>query len=143
MKAELRYLGAGLKFEGTTESKLTQKMDDVTGDVTPIGPTPLELLLQALAGCSGMDVVMILNKMRRTIIDLHISVDADRRDEYPRIFTAIRLHFQLTSPDATKTELERAVILSQDKYCSVAGMLRPTVMISHSTELKRPEDRVA
>lgn len=142
MKAELRYLGTDMKFAGTTESKLTQKIDDTTGGVTPIGPTPLELLLQAVAGCSGMDVVMILNKMRRTIIDLHISIDADRRDEYPRIFTAIRLHYQLTSPDATKTELEKAVSLSQEKYCSVMGMLRPTVMISHSTELKHPEDKI-
>jgi putative redox protein len=137
VKAEVNYSGKGLQFEGVTQSGQRQKIDDATETREPIGPSPMELILQAAAGCSGMDVVMILNKMRRTITDLRIKVEAERRDEYPRIFTKIHLHFKLTSPDATEGELERAVKLSQEKYCSVAGMLRSTVNLTHSVELRR------
>jgi len=135
--AEVNYLGRGLQFEGVTQSGQIQKIDDPTETDEPIGPSPMELVLQAAAGCTGMDVVLILNKMRRTISDLHILVEADRREEYPRIFTRIHLIFKLTSPDATEAEVEKAIKLSQEKYCSVAGMLRPTVNMTYAFEIKR------
>jgi len=137
MKAELRYLGKGLKFEGTAESKQIVRQDDAKNVPDPIGASPMELVLQAAAGCTAMDVVSILNKQRRTITDFRVSVDSERREEHPRIFTKIHLHFQLTSPDATEAELEKAIKLSQEKYCSVAGMLRPTVQMSHDWQLLR------
>jgi putative redox protein len=137
MRAELRYVGKGLQFEGVTESKFTQRMDDTKNGNERIGPSPVELVLQSLVGCSAMDVVSILEKMRRTISDLRISVDAERREEYPRVFTKIHLTYILTSPDVNKNEFERAVKLSQDKYCSVAGMLRPMVNITYSIVLQR------
>ena len=138
MKAELRYLGKSLQFQGTTESKLRQLIDDVKNEPNPIGPSPMELVLQAAAGCTAMDVVSILNKMRRQITDLRVMVDSERRDQHPRIFTKIHLFFLLSSPDATEAELEKAVQLSQEKYCSVAGMLRSTVNMTYSWELRRP-----
>jgi len=138
MRAELRYLGEGLKFEGTTESGQMQRIDDAKNEAAPFGPSPLELLLQSAAACTAMDVVSILGKMRRNTTGLQVSVAADRRAEHPRIFTKIHLHFQLTSADATEAELEKAIALSQEKYCSVAGMLRPTVTLSHSWKLHRP-----
>lgn len=138
MKAEVNYLRKGLQFEGVTQSGQIQTIDDPTETNEPIGPSPMELILQAAAGCTAMDVVLILNKMRRTISDLRILVEANRREEYPRIFTRIHLIFQLTSPDATEAELEKAVKLSQEKYCSVAGMLQPTVKMTYSLELTQP-----
>ena len=138
MKAELNYLGKGLQFEGVTQSGQIQKIDDPTETGEPIGPSPMELVLQAAAGCTGMDVVLILNKMRRTISDLRILVESDRREEYPRIFTRIHLIFKLTSLDATEAEVEKAIKLSQEKYCSVAGMLRPAVNMTYALQLKRP-----
>jgi putative redox protein len=138
VKAEVNYLGKGLQFEGVTQSGQIQKIDDPTETGEPVGPSPMELVLQAAAGCTAMDVVLILNKMRRTISDLRIWVEADRREEYPRIFTGIHLIFQLTSPDVTEGELEKAIKLSQEKYCSVAGMLRPVVNMTYALELKRP-----
>lgn len=140
MKAKVRYLGSGLQFEGTTENGITQKFDDPTETNQPIGPSPVQLVLQAAATCTAMDVVIILKKMRRTIVDLHIDADAARREEYPRIFTKIHLTFLLTSPDATEAELEKAVKLSHEKYCSIAGMLQPTVQITHSLKLRRTNE---
>ncbi len=138
MKAELVYLNHGLQFQGTTESGQIVKQDDAKNVPDPIGASPMEMVLQAAAGCTAMDVVSILKKMRRTISSLRVLVDSIRRDEHPRIFTNIHLRFELTSPDALETELEKAVQLSQEKYCSVAGMLRPTVKMTHDWQLSRP-----
>ncbi|MDJ0841855.1 MAG: OsmC family protein [Acidobacteriota bacterium] len=101
------------------------------------GQSPMELLLSAISGCASVDVVEIMKKKRRTVNGLTIETGADRRDEpWPRIFTAIRLHFILHSPDAKEKELEQAVTLSIDKYCSVAGMLRESADISYTWEIK-------
>ena len=98
--------------------------------------SPMELLLSAVSGCASVDVIEIIKKKRRTVNGLSITVGADRREEpWPRIFTAIRLHFVLDSPDATEKELGQAVSLSMDKYCSVAGMLREAATIDYTWEV--------
>jgi putative redox protein len=102
-----------------------------------LGPSPVELVLQALGGCTAMDIVSILQKMRRTIRSLTLDLEAERREEYPRIFTQIHLLYTLVSPDVTEHELERAIQLSEEKYCSVSGMLRATVKMTTSYELRQ------
>lgn len=91
------------------------------------GPSPVESVPAALAACTGMDIVMILRKMRKTLESLRIDVDWVRRDEEPRILTRIDLEFHVDGPDLDERSVHRAVELSQEKYCSVAAMLRPTV----------------
>jgi len=93
------------------------------------GPSPMEATQGALAACTGMDVVSILEKMRKTIRSFRIEVEVVRRDEHPRIYTDVTLVYHLDGPDLDQPSVERAVELSQDKYCSVAAMLRPTVHI--------------
>jgi len=137
MNAQLRWLGPDMQLEGKTESGQIVKLDSTPDKAAGIGPSPVELVLQALGGCTTMDIVSILQKMRRTITALTLDINADRREEYPRIFTHIQIHFKLVSPDATATELERAIRLSEEKYCSVSGMLRPTVKITTSFELRK------
>jgi len=137
MTAQLRWLGPNMQLEGTTASGQIVKLDSTSDKAAAIGPSPLELVLQALGGCTTMDIVSILQKMRRTITSLTLDISADRRDEYPRIFTQIRLLYKLVSPDTTENELARAIKLSEEKYCSVSGMLRPTVKITTSHELRR------
>jgi len=134
MTAQLRWLGPDMQLEGTTASGQIVKLDSTPDNAAAIGPSPLELVLQALGGCTTMDIVSILQKMRRTITSLTIDISADRRDEYPRIFTQIHLLYKLVSPDITENELVRAIKLSEEKYCSVSGMLRPTVKITTSYE---------
>ncbi|MDZ7289262.1 MAG: OsmC family protein [candidate division KSB1 bacterium] len=137
MKAHLRWLGPELQFEGTTESAKTIKLDSTRNTATAIGPSPMELVLQALGGCTAMDVVSILQKMRRTIISFDVEIEAERREEYPKIYTHIHIFYKLRSPDTTENDLERAIRLSDEKYCSVAAMLRPTAKITSSFELRR------
>jgi putative redox protein len=137
MKAQLRWLGRNMQFEGTTESGQTVKLDSTKDKAAAFGPSPVVLVLNALGGCRAMDIVSILQKMRRTITSLTLEIEGERREEYPRIFTHIHIFYKLISPDATEQELERAIRLSEEKYCSVSGMLRPAVKITTNHELRR------
>lgn len=85
------------------------------------GPSPKPLLLSSLAGCTGMDVVSLLNKMHVDYSDFNIEVEADLGDEHPRMYTEIRLTYFIKTEE--KDKMEKAVNLSKDKYCGVSAML--------------------
>ena len=87
------------------------------------GQSPTELLLSALSACASVDLVQMLKKRKKTVNGLRVTADGTRRDEHPRGFTEIKLHFVLDSPDATQEEFERLGHLAATKYCSVAGTL--------------------
>lgn len=99
------------------------------------GPSPVEVIQAAVAGCTGMDVVMILKKMRKGIESFSIEIDPTRRDEQPRIYTHLQVTYHLSGPDLDASSVTRAVALSQDKYCSVTAMLQPTVKFSRRINL--------
>ena len=86
--------------------------------------SPMEVLLESAAACTALDIVPILRKQRRTITDFTIDLTAEQAEETPRVFTKIVMDIRLTSPDATLAELERAIALSQEKYCTVSIMLK-------------------
>ncbi len=100
-----------------------------------LGARPMELLLAALGGCSGIDVVSILGKQRQTIHDLTVTVDGERTAGEPAVFASIRVHFSLRGPTDERA-VARAVALSMDKYCSVARVLEPTATISYDHTLE-------
>lgn len=101
------------------------------------GIRPLQVFLCGLAGCAGMDVVSILEKKRQDFSDVRIEVEADQRtDDYPRIYTAIRLHFIVTGRGVAEKAVGRAIELSHEKYCSVAGMLGPQTTMVTSFEIR-------
>lgn len=85
--------------------------------------SPTELVLSALAGCASVDLVQMLKKRKRTVNNLTVEAEGVRRDEHPRGFTNITLHFILDSPDAKQEEFEKLGHLAATKYCSVAGTL--------------------
>jgi putative redox protein len=95
------------------------------------GPSPMEAVEGAVAACTGMDVVSVLQKMRKDLHSLRIEVEVERRDEHPRIFTSMVLVYYLEGSDLDEASAHRAVQLSQEKYCSVAAMLRPTVHLAY------------
>ena len=95
-----------------------------------LGPRPKALLLSGLGGCTAMDVVSILEKMRVKLDGLEVQVSAETRDEHPRIFTGIHVRYIFKGKDLPMDKLERAVKLSEDTYCGVSAMLRPTVPIT-------------
>ncbi len=94
------------------------------------GQSPTELLLSAVAGCSAVDVAIILQKRKKTIDNFIIETTGTRRDETPRKFTSIHCKYTITSPDINEDELSKAVALSMEKYCSVAASLNSTITFS-------------
>jgi len=98
---------------------------------TGAGPAPMETVLLALAGCTGMDVVAILQRMRAPLEELRIEVEAERAAEHPRVFTSIRLRYHLNGEGLKPAQVLRAVTLSQERYCSVSAMLRASARVSY------------
>ena len=88
------------------------------------GPSPKGLLLSALGGCTGMDVVSILRKMKVTEYELKIDVSGELTDEHPKIYHTITVEFKFMGNDLPKSKLRKAVELSETKYCGVSEMLR-------------------
>jgi len=98
------------------------------------GLRPMQALLASLAGCSALDVLLILQKQHHLVTRLDIEVDGTRADAVPAVFTKIHLHY-VAAGDMPLQKLERAVALSSEKYCSVSHMLRHTVEITTSCAL--------
>ncbi|MCG9880152.1 MAG: OsmC family protein [Bacteroidia bacterium] len=119
-KTNTRFVG---KMEFDTEINGHHITLDTTeaGGGENNGPSPKPLLLSSLAGCTGMDVVSLLNKMHVSYSDVNIEVEADLGDEHPRMYTEIRLTYFIKTED--KDKMEKAVNLSKDKYCGVSAML--------------------
>ncbi|MDR7484358.1 MAG: OsmC family protein [Armatimonadota bacterium] len=125
-----------MRFDGAASSGGTLVMDArPEHGGTGAGPSPLETVLMAMAGCTGMDVVSILQKMRAPLKHLTITVDGERAAEHPRVFTSIRIRYEASGAGLTREQVERAVILSLEKYCSVTAMLRQTAEITHEIVL--------
>ena len=98
------------------------------------GPSPKKLLLASLAGCTGMDVVSLLKKMRVEITGFDIEIEADLTEEHPKVFSEIRMIYRFHGTDLNQAKVEKAVNLSQERYCGVSEMLRKNSPISYSIE---------
>lgn len=94
------------------------------------GPRPKALLLSGLAGCTGMDVASILRKMQMPFDSLELEVEAESGDEHPRVYTDITVRYILKGSDLDRSKVEKAVKLSQTKYCGVTAMLEKTAKIT-------------
>ncbi len=99
------------------------------------GMRPMQVLLAALGGCSGIDVINILKKSRVDFDTLDVEIDGDRRPGEPSPFEHIRLRFTVRGRSVEKAKLDRAVKLSLEKYCSVAASLDPKIRIETVTEV--------
>ncbi|MBZ9611171.1 OsmC family protein [Rheinheimera maricola] len=99
-------------------------------------PSPMEMVLMAAGACSSVDVVSILKKARQQVLNCEVQLSAERADSVPKVFTKLHLHFEVTGTNLSEKQVERAVQLSADKYCSVSIMLSGSVTISHSFSVK-------
>lgn len=95
------------------------------------GVKPKGLTLVSLAGCTAMDVISILRKMRIEPDDFTIDVEADTSDEHPKVYTAIKLTYRLKGQNIQRDKVEKAVSLSQEKYCGVSAMLKKAAPIDY------------
>lgn len=103
------------------------------------GPRPKELLLVALGGCTGMDVVSVLNKMRAPYDRFEVHTEAGESDTHPRVLTDIRVVYRLWGPQPTLEKLLRAVDLSWTKYCGVTNMLNKATQVTYTVEFNGAE----
>jgi putative redox protein len=96
---------------------------------------PMEMVLLGLGGCTGFDVVQILQKARQDVTECVVELSAERADSPPAVFTRIHVHFVITGRDLSTKQVERAIKLSAEKYCSVSIMLGKTAEITHDHEI--------
>ncbi|WP_138432620.1 OsmC family protein [Winogradskyella algicola] len=115
----------GLTFESDNPSGKTVKMDtDIEGQPERFGLSPKAMMLSSLAGCSGLDVISILNKMNEEIDDFKIEVSGELTDEHPKYYHSVQVDYHFYGSDLNKKKCERAVNLSVEKYCGVMEMFR-------------------
>ncbi len=100
------------------------------------GPTPKPLVLASLAGCTGIDVVSILNKMRVEFDHFSISVTAHQTEDHPKIYDKIFVTYTFKGQDLPMDKLEKAVKLSEEKYCGVSAMLKKAGLIEYEIKIE-------
>jgi putative redox protein len=111
----------------------------VGGDAEGPGAKPSDLLPLGLAACTAYDVVIILHKQRQDLRGLAVELTSEQETDSPFAFASINMHFVLTGV-IDERKAARAIALSEDKYCSVAATIRPTVELTHSFEIRDPAD---
>ncbi len=139
MEAKAVWEG-GLVFTGSADSGFTIRMDskkDVGG--TDSGVTPVELMAISVAGCTAMDVISILQKKRQQVTAFEVQVHARRAEEHPRKILKMSIDYVITGVDIDPAAVERAVQLSEDKYCSSIATLRGNVEFDRKIVIKSPE----
>lgn len=122
----------GLVFSGAVPDKSAITIDGDGGE----GPSPMDTLLIAMAGCTGSDVVVVLKKKRIDLKGLRIEIRGERRDEEPRRYTKIDLVYHVTAPGASEQAVRHAIDLSLGKYCSVTHSLNPDIPIRYELVLQ-------
>ena len=100
-----------------------------------MGIRPMEMLLIGMAGCTTVDVVSTLKKMREKIDDCFAEINAERADDHPKVFTNIHIHFVVKGADLKPAKVEKAISLSADKYCSASIMMAKTAHVTHDFEI--------
>lgn len=131
-KASIQYGGDDF-FIATTPSNHSVIID--TKGERKSASTPLELLLVSVAACTAVDVVSILEKKRQKISAYKVEITGTRREEHPRAFTAFHIHHLVYGQNILAQAVEKAIELSDTKYCSVAATVRPTAKITTSFEI--------
>ncbi len=136
MKARIKWL-ENVAFVAESESGHAMVMDGAAeGGGRNLGPRPMETLLMGAGGCTAYDVVHILKKSRADVTDCVLEIDAERATEDPKVFTRIHFHFVVTGKALKPAQVERAVHLSAEKYCSASIMLSKSVAITHDFEVR-------
>lgn len=122
-------LQAGMHFRAASGAGQLVDMDEMGGNA---GPSPMEMVLMGLAGCSAMDVISILRKKRQPVQAMEVNASGQRRDEFPRVFTSITLEYIVYGDGIDPQAVARAIDLSATTYCPVWAMLGKTAEITSS-----------
>lgn len=136
MKVNVKWID-GVSFVGESETGHAVVLDGAPENGgRNIGMRPMEMLLIGMGACTSFDVVTILKKSRQPIANCVAEISAERADTIPKVFTKIHVHFVVTGNDLNASQVERAVKLSAEKYCSASIMLSKACEITHDFEIK-------
>jgi putative redox protein len=136
MKARV-HLTEGIAFvaeSGSGHALIVDASPDVGG--RNLGPRPMELVLMGTGACTAIDVMLILRKARQPVTGCVVELDAERADTDPKVFTKIHFHFVVTGSGLAAAQVERAIRLSRDKYCSATAMLAKTAAVTSDFEIR-------
>ena len=133
--ASVRWV-EGMTFETFTESGHKGMIDSVPKEgQTSKGPTPMELVLVAVAGCTGMDIIDILRKKRLNVTGLEVKVEGTRAETFPMVYTKLDVVYIVRGKDIPPSAVEQAIQLSEEKYCSVGIMIGKAAPIKSRYEI--------
>jgi putative redox protein len=136
MKARVQLV-EGITFiaeSGSGHAVVVDAAPDVGG--RNLGPRPMELVLMGTGACSAIDVVHILRKARQAVSGCVVDVASERAPEDPKVFTKIHMHYVVTGKGLAATQVERAIKLSKEKYCSATIMLAHTAHVTFDYEIR-------
>jgi len=134
-KAIVRQL-QGITLAGKSDSNHWVMMDgSPTFGGSAAAPSPKELVLMGLGGCTASDVISILNKKRAPVRTVEIRLTAQVCDGHPQVFTEVHIEYVVFGDGVNEADVARAVELSSTKYCSVSAMLSPAMKITHSHKI--------
>ena len=127
---------SGMSFRAQTGSGHMVAMDGAPeGGGHNLAPRPMEMVLIGTGGCAAYDVVLILKRGREDVRGCDVTLQAERAETDPKVFTKINFHFVVTGRNLKQAAVERAVQLSHDKYCSASAMLAKTAEMTHTIEI--------
>lgn len=137
MECKVSWNGpSGMSFLAQTGSGHLVTMDGAPdGGGHNLAPRPMEMVLLGTGGCTAYDVVLILKRGRQDVRGCEVTLNAERAETDPKVFTKVNFHFTLRGKGLTAAAVERAVSLSHDKYCSASIMMAKTAEITHSFEI--------
>lgn len=128
----------GMSFESEVQGhKIVIDADAEVGGENK-GPRPKPLLLTAIAGCTGMDISALLKKMRAEVQGFKLEVIAENTDEHPKHYSAIHIKYIIIDPSPQKDKIEKAVTISQERYCGVSYMLSKAAKVTWEIEYRLP-----
>ena len=136
MKARVKLV-EGMTFvaeSGSGHAVVVDSSPDVGG--RNLGARPMELVLMGTGACSAIDVIHFLRRARLSVTDRVVELDAERATEDPKVFTRIRFHYVITGKGLPATQVERAIKLSKDKYCSASAMMAMTAALEWDYEIR-------
>lgn len=135
LSVSLKLINDKVLFEGRARDIKPIVMDYHPPVGDDLGYTGLEVLMISLAGCSATAIVPVLRKMKTTVNGFFVAVNGIRKDTHPTVLTEINLKFTLTSPDAVRENVEKAIKLAEETYCPVWAMLKGNTVITSEFEI--------
>ena len=119
----------GFEMDLNGHNFITDAAEKIGGN--NLGPRPKQLLLAGLIGCTGIDTMSILKKMKVELEDFKIQVEADNTEEHPKVYENIHLIYKFKGKDLPRKKIEKAVSLSQERYCGVTAMLKKATSVNY------------